>query len=254
MGKYKNDMGSRMKGYEKLYRGKLMSNNFAILRVDGNNFKKFTKNFNKPFDHRIVESMEQTLKQMCEEIQGVVMGYQQSDEITILINDYGYKNNGYMGYDINKINSLTSVMAGNYFNEYLREFYGYEGKLARFDCRVFSIPNHDVINNFLWRQQDFIRNSILMVSHNKFGHKKIINKNTYDLKEMLLDFDIDWNNFESKLKYGTFCYKVERESIIKKGPNIGEKYMRKVWELDSEKKVRDNIEFFTSLKNSVFDK
>lgn len=70
-----------------------------MIRVDGNAFHTFTRGFERPFDNIMAESMQRTMKYMCENISGCVLGYTQSDEITLLLIDYKKKNQGaWFGY------------------------------------------------------------------------------------------------------------------------------------------------------------
>ena len=75
---------------------------------------------------------------------------------------------------------------------------------AVFDCRAFNIPEDDVPNYFIWRQQDWIRNSVQMLARHYFSHKECEGKSQSDLNEMLFQNDINWANLPSHLKNGTF--------------------------------------------------
>lgn len=45
-----------------------------------------------------------------------------------------------------------------------------------FDARAFNIPEFEVVNEFIWRQQDCTRNSIQSVGHANFQIRKCIRK------------------------------------------------------------------------------
>ncbi len=82
-------LGDRMKDfYENRYRIYLTRRMPVIIRVDGNAFHTFTKGLSKPFDADFMEIMQNTCKDLCENIQGCVGGYVQSDEISLLLIDY----------------------------------------------------------------------------------------------------------------------------------------------------------------------
>ena len=68
-------LGERMKGYENVTRTNLMRRCPVIIRIDGKAFHTFTRGFKKPFDSILVQSMQETLKYLCENIQGCVLGY-----------------------------------------------------------------------------------------------------------------------------------------------------------------------------------
>ena len=84
-----DDLGTRMKTYyEQIPKTKLMRRTPAAIRIDGKAFHTFTRGFEKPFDSVLIKSMQETMKHLCENIQGCVFGYTQSDEITLLLVDY----------------------------------------------------------------------------------------------------------------------------------------------------------------------
>ena len=88
MGSKRDSLGDRMKGYENVTRTKLVRRMPVIIRIDGKAFHTFTKGFDKPFDSLLMDAMNRTMKYLCENIQGCMLGYTQSDEISLLLVDY----------------------------------------------------------------------------------------------------------------------------------------------------------------------
>ena len=85
----KTTLGDRMKNnYENITRYYLTRRMPVIIRIDGKAFHTFTRGFKKPFDDVLVKTMQQTMKYLCENIQGCVIGYTQSDEISLVLTDY----------------------------------------------------------------------------------------------------------------------------------------------------------------------
>ena len=118
MSNLKDSLGDRMKEYEYVSRNYLTRRIPAIIRVDGKAFHTFTKGFDKPYDYVLLKSMQQTMKYLCENIQGCVFGYSQSDEITLVLEDYAtIKTDAWFGYNIQKMASITSSMATAIFNK-----------------------------------------------------------------------------------------------------------------------------------------
>ena len=233
-------LADRMKQYEKVFSYHLLPNSYAIIRIDGKNFSKFTKRFHKPFDKNLMNAMEYTMKSMMENIQGAILGYHQSDEISILISDFGIDNTGHFGYKLFKILTNASSMATKYFNKYLVEngLLSHDDQWAEFDARCHNYPNHEIENYFLWRSRDYIRNSVSMVAHSTTGFSHIMQhkRPTPEIKKMLLDcFNVDWDYFSSREKYGTFCYKQDVTSMIdnSKSPKYGEYITRKKFVLET---------------------
>lgn len=74
----------------------------------------FTKRFERPFDNVFMESMQETAKYLCENIQNCKLSYQQSDEITLLLIDYNklkLNTDCFFDYRINKLCSIVASMA-----------------------------------------------------------------------------------------------------------------------------------------------
>lgn len=88
MSKKYDSLGDRMKGYENIARNYLTRRIPTIIRVDGKAFHTFTRGMEKPFDRILMTTMQNTMKYLCENIQGCVFGYTQSDEITLVLTDY----------------------------------------------------------------------------------------------------------------------------------------------------------------------
>ena len=232
-----SDLAKRMKEYESVSKTKLIKRMPVIIRIDGRAFHTFTKGFQRPFDEVLIKSMQDTMKYLCENIQNCVLGYHQSDEITLLLVDYKELNTSpWFDNEVQKICSITASMTtmafNKYFQKHVKEFgatipyYGtiypcdaesavYMKNLNRaiekgamFDARCFNIPKDDVTNNFYWRQLDATRNSIQMVGQAHFSHRELQNKNCNEIQDMLFSKKgINWNDFFTYLKRGSCCVK-----------------------------------------------
>ena len=102
-------LGTRMKKYEYVTRTHLINRCPAIIRIDGKAFHTFTRGFKKPFDEILIKSMQETMKYLCENIQGCVLGYTQSDEITLVLVDYKKLDScAWFDYNIQKMCSISS--------------------------------------------------------------------------------------------------------------------------------------------------
>ena len=216
--KYKKDsLGNRMKQYEAVTEHYLIPKLPFIIRVDGKAFHTFTKKFEKPFDAVIEQTMRATMESLCKDIPGCVLGYTQSDEITLVCTytDRIVSEAWFHG-RIEKIVAISAAKATKYFNKFFREnipmdVEKYVKKLdeAEFDARVFNLPEWDCINNVIWRQQDAIRNSV-------------------EIKEKLrVEHDIIWENYPDYNKQGIFCYKTQVEKEVH-----GKTVVRNVWVQD----------------------
>ena len=93
-------LGDRMKDYESLASTRLMRKLPVVIRLDGKGFSKYTKTLNRPFDGDFAAAMISTTERLCNEIQGSVIGYTQSDEISIILQDWKqYNTDCWYGYN-----------------------------------------------------------------------------------------------------------------------------------------------------------
>ena len=81
-------LGERMKEYEMQSRTRLLRKVPVIIRLDGKAFHTWTRGLDRPFDRNLMHIMQKTMLALCEQIQGCVLGYTQSDEITLVLVDY----------------------------------------------------------------------------------------------------------------------------------------------------------------------
>ena len=232
-----DDLGTRMKEYEKRNQYYLQKRTPVAIRVDGRSFHTFTKGFKRPFDDILMKSMQETAKYMCENIQGAKFAYVQSDEITIILVDYDtLETDCWFNYRTDKLCSISASMATMAFNrvfvknvdewgrltfpnwdeggtneevdvDLLKLNDAYQraiGKGATFDARCFNIPKEEVTNLIYWRQLDATRNSIQMVGQANFSHKELQNKTCNMIQDMLHEQKgINWNDYPTVYKRGT---------------------------------------------------
>ena len=78
---------------------------------------------NKPYDYVLQDTMAETTTELCKRIQGCVFGYTQSDEITLVLQDYEKLNTeAWFGYEVQKVCSITASMATMLFNKCFKEY------------------------------------------------------------------------------------------------------------------------------------
>lgn len=208
-------LGDRMKSYEKIETTqKFPPNSILCVRIDGRSFSKFTKGLQRPYDERLSKLMIETTKYVVSEHKCLI-GFCQSDEMSfIILNKYGAP----CDFDAEKqklVSSLTSS-ATAFFNAHLHEYLPEKvgGRLPRFDCRIWSVPDKsEATNVILWREQDAIKNSISMAAHHYFSHKELHKVNGKLMKDMLLtQKDVRWEDYPKFFKSGTY---VQRHSYFK---------------------------------------
>ena len=268
MSNKKDSLGDRMKEYyenrAKTYLTRRMP---VIIRLDGRAFHTFTKGFKRPYDEIFHNAMNQTMKYLCENIQGCKIGYTQSDEITLLLTDYDtLTTDAWFGYGVQKMCSVAASMATLAFNrilpseiekylvswhfgltpqcvriqeehkEYAEALNKAIEKGAMFDARCFNIPKEEVTNCFIWRQQDATRNAIQMLGQCNFSDKELHKKSCNEIQDMLMtQKGINFNDMATEFKRGVCCIKTDRN-----------------WNIDTEIPIftqdRDYIERFVNVE------
>lgn len=225
-----DELGKRMKEfYEQVPKYRLMRRTPVIIRIDGKAFHTFTRGFERPFDEVLGNAMVKTMQYLCENIQGCIFGYVQSDEISLVLSDYKKLNSdAWFGYEVQKMCSIAASMATMAFNRFFRvetDVFCYNNgenfekdsreralcdiyrkavaKGAMFDARVFNIPKEEVVNCLYWRQVDAARNSVQMVGQANFSHNELQNKSCNVIQEMLHEQKgINWNDYPTRWKRG----------------------------------------------------
>lgn len=208
--------------------------------------------------------MQDTMKYLCEHVQGCVLGYTQSDEITLVLVDYQDRDScAWFDNNIQKMVSVSASMATMVFNNvfantvsttyneelkdwsksnaYIEALVAKSGN-ATFDSRVFNIPKEEVVNCLIWRQQDATRNSIQSVGQANFSHKELHGKNCSDIQDMLmLEKGINWNDYPTTLKRGSCC--IKKPFVLNEGTD--KETVRNKWVIDNE------IPIFTQDKDYI---
>jgi tRNA(His) guanylyltransferase len=210
-----NDLGTRMKEYEAQTTSlKLMSNIPIMVRLDGKNFSKFTKDLEDPYDKRLSDLMIETTKYLVKET-NANCSYTQSDEISMVFYNDDINSQTYYNGKLFKILTDLSAMCSVYFNYRLKDFLPEKiDSLPRFDCRAWNVPNLDeAVNSFLWREQDCTKNSISMaaMANNNFSHEELQGKSGNEKQEMLFAIKgINWNDYPAFFKRGTYVQRKVR--------------------------------------------
>jgi tRNA(His) guanylyltransferase len=211
-----DDLGDRMKFFERQEVGRVFVPTLPVcVRIDGKNFSKWTKGLKRPYDPRLVKLMVDTTKYLVEETNAVV-GYTQSDEISLILYSEDIKSQVFFNGKVQKIVSVIASMTTGYFNSRIPELIPERvGRTALFDARAWVTPSlEEAVNVLVWREIDATRNSISMAAHNYFSHKRLQGKSCSDMQDMLMtEKDVNWNDYPSFFKRGTY---VRRQKIVRK--------------------------------------
>lgn len=236
----RTSLGDRMKTYEAVTNLTLMPRAPVIIRVDGKGFSRLTKKLGtaKPFDVSFRRIMDTVMREMCAQIQGCVLGYAQSDEISFVIrDDQSEKAESYFGNRLQKLVSISAGMASAIFTREICQCDGIGADIhGVFDSRAFTMPDLTEAGNYLvWRQQDCTRNSILSATYYAVGEKKgrkTTRKMMYGLKTpelqelMFKEAGVNWNDYPGDFKRGSVVFRQLVSIETPKG-----KAMRSRWKL-----------------------
>lgn len=219
----------------------------VIIRLDGNNFHNWTVGLERPFDKGLIQLMTETCKYLVHETNAVV-GYTQSDEITLILYSDDRKSSIYNDGKKQKILSKLTGKCVSFFNKERINFLPNHNKLANFDCRIYQTPNlHDACVQLLWRENDATKNSIQMLAQSLFSHASLQQLNSTQLQDkMMLEKNVNWNDLETRLKRGTYVKRIKTSKPFSKDElkNLPEKHKaHKDPNLVIERSIIEEIEY-----------
>jgi len=234
----KDSLGDRMKKYEESTDFRIISRVPIVIRLDGKAFSKLTKKLKlqKPFDESFSFVMSETARTVASGMQGCMIGYTQSDEMTFIIrSDQSLDTTPWFDNRIQKIVSVAASTAGAIFNRLLPIIGG--NMIASFDCRAHPVPTIvEAFNNLVWRQNDYIKNSISSACYYELGHttgkktarKLMHKKNQNDQLRLLLDeVGINWHTaYLDKFKYGTVVFREKQEIVTPNGAAVRKRWVK----------------------------
>ena len=230
----KDSLGDRQKDYEGIPRVRLIKKMPVIARIDGKAFHTLTRHMAKPYDKNFQYTMLDTALYLCSEIQGVKLGYVQSDEISLLLTDNNTRDT--QAWFDNELQKMCSVSASMAASQFMWSFVSNFGVSAitnvrpAFDARFWNLPEHEVVNYFIWRQQDAVRNSIQSLAQANFPHKELHGVSCSLLQEKLFqEKGINWNDCLTMDKRGACIVRSVKTVHSDKGSAE-----RRVWTTDLE--------------------
>lgn len=213
-------LGDRMKMYEGLASPpRLLPRLPVIARIDGRSFHTFTRGLKRPYDEGLSRLMIETTRALVEESNARV-GYTQSDEINLVLYSEDLESQIYFDGRPQKLISQLAAQATAAFNFLLPTYLPEKaaarklGNLPSFDARVFVVPSlEEAANAILWREQDATKNSISMAARAYYSHNELHGKNAAEMHEMLHQQGVNWNDFPSFFKRGTY---LQRRTVTRR--------------------------------------
>jgi tRNA(His) guanylyltransferase len=226
-----DDIGDRFKAYEACFDYALPRRLPLVIRVDGRAFHGLK--LAKPFDDHFHGAMCRTAAALCKGIQGAVLAYFQSDEISIVARDDMQPNTeAWVGKRLSKVVSLSAGLATAAFNHCAPLEWGQR----QFDSRAFVLPDLSEVTNYLiWRQQDATRNSVSMCAQAEFSHKSLHGVDSRGMIDRLREAGKPWENTPTHYKRGAVCRPVK---VMKPVAYLNNAVVeRREWQIDYEPPV-----------------
>lgn len=210
-----------MKRLEHAYRMVVPSDEYLMLRLDGRAFHTYTRGLNRPYDTDLMLAMNHAMAELCREIDGVRIGYCQSDEISLVVTNWVHTPLGvkvsepWLGGVMAKLLSVSASVATVAFNE-ARASQGFNVG-AVFDSRLWTFPQSLSVepwNYLLWRQRDAIKNSVSMAAQAHFSHHSLNGVNTNQKCQMLRELGHPWEDLPQGFRNGRICVRVPERSTV----------------------------------------
>lgn len=216
-------LGQRMKRYEEVANGQLLIPDLPLyVRIDGRHFSKLTKNLGYPFkdlpaDKRsfvFTQLMQMTAYDLMKEFKCDIIETH-SDEI-----NGGFKNIKTAPFDgkyfklVSNIASYAgmafykniSIINDRYKTELhieVKDLQILSESNPSFDCRIMQLPDlMELVNCFVWRQNDCIRGAINQYAQKWFSHKELLGKSQEDRIKMLSDSGHCITDIDRDILYG----------------------------------------------------
>ena len=218
----RDEFGDRMKEYEARETQRTLLPMLPVaVRIDGRAFHTFTRGFKKPFDQSLSEMFRYTTRVLVQET-GAVIGYTQSDEISLILHQDDPKSELFFDGKIYKLTSVLASIATAAFNKawlvYLVDHQDQTDhevwKLATFDCRVWQLPTKwEATNMLLWREKDAKRNSVSSAAQSVYSDHELHGKSSNEQQEMLFQKGINWNDYPKWAKTGTYYRRRQTEHL-----------------------------------------
>lgn len=179
---------SHFKELERSVESSLPEKTLAVVRVDGKNFRSFTRDFVRPYDTHFADTMNQVAEHLCSMITGSLFAYVQSDEISVVFSDLSSEETQmWMG---GRVEKMVSITAANATAKYMRV--SPTEQFPIFDGRVHTLASSEEMVDYVrWRRSDARKNAITMAANTLHSHKFLMGKNTDERLELLKGTELE---------------------------------------------------------------
>lgn len=227
-------LGDRLKTFERIEtEARFPPNTYLYVRIDGRSFSKFTKGLPRPYDERLSSLMKLVTASLVKEFNAVI-GYTQSDEISLVINN-SYEKSCIFEAKKQKLISTIASFTSAVFNAHLATTIPEKdplvtGKYPSFDCRIFPVVSADEATNaILWREHDAIKNSVSMAAYHHFSHKELHGVNTAVMKDMLKTrASVIWDDYPKYFKSGSYLQRTTYDKVLTDGSTVPRSHISEI--------------------------
>ena len=215
--KFEDTLGDRLKAAEQTEAGRRADPTKPLMaRLDGRSFHVFTRGLARPYDERLSQLMIATTTYLVQQTHARI-GFCQSDEISLYWDMPDPETGATFMFDgkYQKMCSILAGMASAYFTSQLEKCIPEKFHcIAMFDARVWNVDDkHEVYLNYLWRQDDAIKNSISMAAQAHFSSKQLHGVGSEAKKAMLREIGKPWEDEPEFFKWGTFVQRQKSETL-----------------------------------------
>lgn len=185
----------------------------VYVRIDGRSFSNFTKHLKKPFDMDFRKLMVFVTTYLVEETDAL-LGYTQSDEISLLFYSRGNSDIFFQGRIQKMLSNLAALATARFLKGAMKLWpEKCEERLPTFDCKLTQLDTLDeAFAMFSFRENDAVKNSINMLSRMFFTHNEMMNISCDQQIERLKAIGEDWEKYPDIFKYGAYVKRVKRKS------------------------------------------
>ena len=148
------------------------------------------------YEKQMWEDFETCLMRIAPQIASAEFIYHHGNETYILLKDYStWVQEQYMQGNIQKIvSSVVSKMTMFYYTK--------SGRFVEFSARCFSIPRAEVLNYFVWKQKEAIKNCINHYASLYYSEQELAGQKIDDRIDLLFKKNVEWYSFPDHVQRG----------------------------------------------------
>jgi len=239
----------RQIGYEKITDQRIMGRVPVVISLDAKKFLTVTKSVQKPFCHKTMALLNDTMLSMVKQIDGCVLGYQYSDKIILILKNDKNADPWYG----NRTLPMATVASSMATWEFMSNFYqmdnppDLEGSIL-WKGHAFGLPDHNEVVNYLIHHQyqcmhHSVNKAVYSLLETRYGDQTaelLKEKNMDDRKRILEEAGLDLSDFPSSYLHGSLVYKIPKMEETSEGH-----MQRTRWMLDMK------IPLFTEMREMI---